>query len=68
VIPGDVIDQREPHPANENASSAATALLDAAVWFAERGVRIEGVLTDHAWACTSPTYERAVAALDARHK
>ena len=56
------------HVPNESASSAATALLDAAVWFASRGVRIERVLTDNAWAYTSPTYERAVASLDARHK
>ena len=35
---------------NESASSPACALLDAAVWFAERGVRIERVLTDNAWA------------------
>ena len=56
------------HVPNESASSAATALLDAAVWFASHGVRIERVLTDNAWAYTSPTYERAVASLDARHK
>ena len=53
---------------NESASSAARAPLDAAVWFAQRGVRIERVLTDNAWAYTSPTYERAVTAIDARHK
>ena len=53
---------------NESATSAARALLDAAVWFAERGVRIERVLTDNAWAYTSPTYGRAVASIDARHK
>lgn len=56
------------HVENESASSASRALLDAAVWFASRGVRIERVLTDNAWAYTSPTYERAVASLDARHK
>lgn len=54
--------------ANESARSASRALLDAAVWFAERGVRIERVLTDNAWAYTSSTYERAVASIDARHK
>ena len=54
--------------ANESTTSAARALLDAAVWFAERGVRIERVLTDNAWAYTSPTYGRAVASIDARHK
>jgi transposase InsO family protein len=53
---------------NESASSAARALLDAAVWFAERGVRIERVLTDNAWAYTSPTYERALASIDAGHR
>lgn len=53
---------------NESATSAARALLDAAVWFAERGVRIERVLTDNAWAYTSPTYERATASIAATHK
>jgi transposase InsO family protein len=53
---------------NESASSAARALLDGAVWFAERGVRIERVLTDNAWAYTSPTYERALASIDAGHR
>jgi len=56
------------HVPNESASTASRALLDAAVWFAERGVRIERVLTDNAWAYTSPTYERAVEALDASHR
>ena len=56
------------HVPNESASTASRALLDAAVWFAERGVRIERVLTDNAWAYTSPTYERAVASIAARHK
>ena len=58
---------RCPRPA-ENASTAARTLLDAAVWFARQGVRIERVLTDNAWAYTSPTYERAVTSIDARHK
>ena len=53
---------------NESASSAARALLDAAVWFAERGVRIERVLTDNAWAYTSPTYQRALESIDAGHR
>jgi transposase InsO family protein len=53
---------------NESAASASRALLDAAVWFAERGVRIERVMTDNAWAYTSPTFERTVESLDARHK
>jgi transposase InsO family protein len=52
----------------ESAMSAARALLDAAVWFASHGVRIERVLTDNAWAYTSSTYARAVDSLDARHK
>ena len=56
------------HVSDESARSASRALLDAAVWFAERGVRIERVLTDNAWAYTSPTFERAIASLDARHK
>jgi transposase InsO family protein len=56
------------HVPDESASSAARTLLDAAVWFASRGVRIERVLTDNAWAYTSPTYGRAVASIDARHK
>jgi transposase InsO family protein len=53
---------------NESASSASRALLDAAVWFASHGVRIERVLTDNAWAYTSPTYARAVESIAARHK
>jgi transposase InsO family protein len=56
------------HVPNESAGSAGRTLLDAAVWFAERGVRIERVLTDNAWAYTSPTYGRAVDSIDARHK
>lgn len=56
------------HVPNESATSASRALVDAAVWFAERGVRIERVLTDNAWAYTSPTYERAVGSIDARHR
>jgi transposase InsO family protein len=53
---------------NESASSAARALLDAAVWFAGRGVRIERVLTDNAWAYTSPTFQRALESIDAGHR
>jgi transposase InsO family protein len=56
------------HVPNESAVSASRALLDAAVWFAERGVRIERVMTDNAWAYTSSTFGRAVESLDARHK
>ena len=53
---------------DESAASAASALLDAAVWFAGHGVRIERVLTDNAWAYTSPTYGRALEAVEARHR
>ncbi len=56
------------HVENESAASAARTLLDAAVWFASRGVRIERVLTDNAWAYTSPTYARTIDAIGARHK
>jgi transposase InsO family protein len=56
------------HVPNESAASAARALLDAAVWFAERGVRIERVLTDNAWAYASPTYGRAIESIAARHQ
>jgi len=52
----------------ESAGSASRVLLDAAVWFAGQGVRIERVLTDNAWAYTSPTFNRAVASLDAGHR
>ena len=55
------------HVPNESADSASRALLDSAVWFAERGVRIERVMTDNAWAYTSPTFERTVESLAARH-
>ena len=53
---------------NESASSAARALLDAAVWFASHGVRIERVLTDNGKTYTSAAYERAASSIDARHK
>ena len=56
------------HVANESAASASRALLDAAVWFAERGVRIERVMTDNAWAYTGSTFERTVESIDATHK
>ena len=56
------------HVPDESARSASQALLDAAVWFAERGVRIERVLTDNAWAYTRATYAGATEAIDARHK
>ena len=53
--------------ANESAASAARALLDAAVWFASRGVRIERVLTDNGKAYTSSTFGQAMRSIDARH-
>lgn len=53
---------------DESARSASQALLDAAVWFASHGVRIERVLTDNAWAYTKATYPAAVDAIGARHK
>jgi transposase InsO family protein len=53
---------------DESARSASQALLDAAVWFAGHGVRIERVLTDNAWAYTKATYAAAIDAIDARHK
>jgi transposase InsO family protein len=56
------------HVPDESARSASQALLDAAVWFAGQGVRIERVLTDNAWAYTRATFAGAVAAIDARHK
>jgi len=56
------------HVPDESARSAGGALLDAAVWFAGQGVRIERVLTDNGWAYTSPTYARAIEAIGAVHK
>jgi transposase InsO family protein len=56
------------HVPDESARSASQALLDAAVWFAERGVRIERVMTDNAWAYARVTYAGALSAIDARHK
>ena len=56
------------HVPDESARSASQALLDAAVWFAERGVRIERVLTDNAWAYVRATYAGAVDSIAARHK
>jgi transposase InsO family protein len=56
------------HVPDESARSASQALLDAAVWFAGHGVRIERVLTDNAWAYTKATYAAAIDNLGARHK
>lgn len=57
------------HVPDESARSASQALLDAAVWFARLGVRIERVLTDNGWAYThGPAYAAAIDNLGARHK
>jgi transposase InsO family protein len=57
------------HVPDESATSASQALLDAAVWFARHGVRIERVLTDNAWAYThGPTFAQTIEAIGARHK
>jgi transposase InsO family protein len=57
------------HVPDESGRSAALALTDAAVFFAERGVRIERVLTDNGKAYTdSRLYADALAQLGARHK
>ena len=53
---------------DESGRSAAAALLDAAVWFAERGVRIERVMTDNGKAYTGHAYEAALEAVDAGHR
>jgi transposase InsO family protein len=56
------------HVPNGSARSASGALVEAAVWFASQGIRIERVLTDNGLAYTNPTYDRAVETIDARHK
>ena len=56
------------HVPDESARSASHFLLDAAVWFAGHGIRIERVLTDNGKAYTSAAFERAVESLEARHK
>jgi len=57
------------HVADESGPSAARALLEAAVFFAERGVRIERVLTDNAKSYTAArAYADALDAIGARHK
>ena len=54
---------------DESGTSAAMALETAAVFFAERGIRIERVLTDNALAYTnSRAYRRVLDGLGARHK
>jgi len=57
------------HVPDESGPSAARALLEAAVFFAERGVRIERVLTDNAKSYTAArAYADALDAIGARHK
>jgi transposase InsO family protein len=56
------------HVPDESGVSAARALTDAAVYFAERGVRIERVMTDNGKAYTdSRLYAGVIAGLGARH-
>jgi transposase InsO family protein len=55
--------------ADESGASAARALAEAAVFLAERGVRIERVLTDNGRAYTaSRAYAATLEALGIRHK
>jgi transposase InsO family protein len=57
------------HVPDESARSASQALLDAALWFAGQGIRIERVLTDNGWSYThGPRYAAAIADIGARHK
>jgi transposase InsO family protein len=57
------------HVPDESSASAAKALLDAAVFFAEHGVRIERVLTDNGHPYTwGQRYAAAVTGLGAVHK
>ena len=56
------------HVPDESGLSAARALTEAAVFFAERGVRIERVMTDNGKAYTdSRLYASVLADLGARH-
>jgi transposase InsO family protein len=56
------------HVPDESGASAARALSEAAVFFAERGVRIERVMTDNALAYTnSRAYADVIDGLGARH-
>jgi transposase InsO family protein len=57
------------HVPDESGHSAARALTEAAVFFAERGVRIERVLTDNGAAYTrSGAYAAVMADLGASHR
>ena len=54
---------------DQQGGSAATFLLDAAAFFAERGVRIERVMTDNAFAFTrSLDFRYALDYVGAKHK
>ena len=54
---------------DESGASAARALETAAILFAERGIRIERVLTDNAFAYThSRTYAATLTGLGIRHR
>lgn len=54
---------------DEKPSSCAQALLQAAAWFADHGVRIERVMTDRSPVYTWwPAFPEAVASLGAVHK
>jgi transposase InsO family protein len=56
------------HVPDESGASAACALAEAAVFFAEHGVRIERVMTDNALAYTaSRTYASVLDGIGARH-
>ncbi len=57
------------HVPDESGASAAWALLEAATFFAERGVLIERVLTDNGRVYTdSHRYAEAMVTIGARHK
>ena len=54
---------------NERGDTCARFLLAAAGFFASRGVRIERVLTDRAWAYrASQAFPQAIDAIGAQHK
>jgi transposase InsO family protein len=53
--------------AAEDGARASGFLRRAAAWFGQLGVRIEGVMTDNAWAYTSQSYQTALQSLGARH-
>jgi transposase InsO family protein len=54
---------------DDRPNTCAQALLEAAAWFADRGVRIERVMTDRAPTYTWwPAFPKAVASLGAVHK